>query len=78
MNVKSAKYQYMVALLLYLFAGQSFGLVAQTNHEWREFSSTENRFSVSLPGNPPRLSRIAVERYRVKRVSNSPGILEGK
>jgi TonB family protein len=57
MNVKSKPHIFLGAVLLCLFASQVSVLVAQTTHEWQEFSSTENRFSISLPGNPQRLSR---------------------
>src|SRR5262245_55903216 len=59
MNLKSKFHICLGAALLHLFTGQPSVLVARTAQEWREFSSTENRFSVSLPGNPQRLSRIA-------------------
>jgi len=59
MNVKSKLHACMVAVHLLLFASQPSVLVAQTAQEWQEFSSTENRFSVSLPGTPQQLSRIA-------------------
>jgi TonB family protein len=57
MNVKSKPHIFLVAVLLCLFASQLSVLIAQTTHEWQEFSSTDNRFSVFLPAPPERLSR---------------------
>jgi TonB family protein len=59
MNFKSKLHIFLGAVLLSLFAGQLSVFVAQTSQEWQEFSSTENRFSVSLPGTPQKLSRTA-------------------
>src|SRR5262245_45413430 len=57
MNFKSKLHIFLGAVLLSLFACHLSVLVAQTSQEWQEFSSTENRFAVSLPGNPEKLSR---------------------